>query len=86
MTAWMATVTGNVMSHFNPWQRVPFSLLFKAVFGCAVAGIIMVGALLAFVHVGESIETALKVLAALMGAVFGAYSARRAVKDAFTPH
>lgn len=83
MTAWMATMTGNIMAHLSQHRRpVPFVVMFKSVIGFAVAGIVVVGAILAFVGASAHVELTLQILAAVAGAALGAYGALRAGRDA----
>ena len=87
MTAWMSTMTGSSMAHTNSnpeRHHVPFGVMFKAVVGFAVFGLIWVGAFFAFVRASESVELISQILALLVGAVIGAYSAWRAAGNAST--
>ena len=81
MTAWMATMSGSIMAQIGD-RHVPFDVMFKAVIGCAVAGILVVGAPLAFVDAGAHVEFALQVIAGLGGAILGAYVTTRAARNA----
>lgn len=83
MTEWGSTMTGNVMAQFSPNPRhVPFDLLFKSVFGFAVLGLVLIGAILAFVPTSASVGLTFQILATLAGAAIGGYGALRATKDA----
>jgi hypothetical protein len=83
MTAWMTTMTGNLMAQFGATRKhVPFKLLFKSVIGFAVLGLVVVGAILAFVRLSAPVELTFQILAVVVGAAIGAYGAWRAAGDA----
>jgi hypothetical protein len=87
MTAWVNTMTGNILAPISGSRRhVPFTVLFKAIFGFALAGILLVGAGFVLVddNVAARIMVPLQVVAALAGAAVGAIAAWRAGKDAPT--
>jgi hypothetical protein len=88
MTAWMNTMTGNVLAHASGnRQHVPFTVLFKAIFGFALLAISLVGAAFIFVddNLAARIMVPFQLFAAVVGAVAGAFGAMRAGRDA-SPH
>ena len=87
MTAWVNTMTGNILAQFSAGLgQVPFNVLFKAVVGYALVGILLVGSVFILVDdtVAARIMLPLQVLAALAGAMVGAIAAWRSGKDAST--
>jgi hypothetical protein len=85
MTAWVSTMTGNILAHISTGhQPVPFVVMFKAIFGFALAGILLIGAAFILVddHVADRFMVPAQIIAAIIGAAAGAYSARRAGGDA----
>jgi hypothetical protein len=85
MTAWVNTMTGNILAQFSEGRRhVSFTVLFKAIFGFALLAILLVGA--AFILVDDNVAAhamvPFQVIGALIGALVGAFGVLRAGRDA----
>jgi purine-cytosine permease-like protein len=79
-------MTGHVLSHSAEQQRqqVPFKIFFKAVFGFALAAILIVGSFFIFLDdsTAARLMLPLQIVGALIGAAVGAVGAFRAGGDA----